>query len=329
MDRRTFGILCELLRDVGGLKNTKNASIEEIVAQFVYTLVHHEKNRTIGTTFYRSGETVSRHFHLCLKTVLQLSDILLKKLEPIPDDCQDERWKPFKGCLGALDGTFIAVTPPSKEKGRYCTRKGSTATKLLGVCCPNMQFIYVLSGWEGSAHDGRVLRDAIHRPNGLKVPLFNIKGNYYLVDAGYCNAEGFLSPFRGQRYHLKEFDNHRPETAEEYFNMKHSKARNVIKRCFGLLKGRWKILASPSFFEIRTQVRIITACCLLHNLIRRYMSYDPQELIPNEEESEDEESQDEDEVEYITTIQPSDKWASFRNNLASGMFNNRRQRANA
>lgn len=33
-----------------------------------------------------------------------------------------------------------------------------------------MQFIYVLPGWEGSASDARVLRDAINRRNGLKVP---------------------------------------------------------------------------------------------------------------------------------------------------------------
>ncbi|GKF13414.1 ALP1-like protein, partial [Tanacetum coccineum] len=101
-----------------------------------------------------------------------------------------------------------------------------------------MQFIYVLPGWEGSADDGRVLRDAICSYM-----------SYYLVDAGYCNANGFLTPYRGQRYHLREFDGHRPE---EYFNMKHSKAMNVIERCFGLLKGRWKIRASPSFFSIQT-----------------------------------------------------------------------------
>lgn len=40
----------------------------------------------------------------------------------------------------------------------------------LGVCNPNMEFIFVLSGWEGSAHDRRILRDAISRPNGFKVP---------------------------------------------------------------------------------------------------------------------------------------------------------------
>nr|GEX22036.1 hypothetical protein [Tanacetum cinerariifolium] len=112
-----------------------------------------------------------------------------------------------------------------------------------------MQFIYVLPGWEGSAHDGRVLRDAISREDGLKIP----QGCYYLVDAGYCNAPGFLAPFRGEQYHLNEFHGQQPRSAEEYFNMKHSKARNVIERCFGLLKGPWKILVSPSFFPIEVE----------------------------------------------------------------------------
>ncbi|KAF2306430.1 hypothetical protein GH714_018010 [Hevea brasiliensis] len=60
---------------------------------------------------------------------------------------------------------------------------------VLGVCSPDMQFIYVLPGWEGSTHDGRVLRDAISRPNGLKVP----QGCYYLANAGYTNYKGFLT----------------------------------------------------------------------------------------------------------------------------------------
>ncbi|XP_027169686.1 protein ALP1-like [Coffea eugenioides] len=307
-----------MVRDFGGLRPTRNMSLEEIVAMFVYTLAHHEKNRTIGLTFFRSGETVSRQFNLCLLAVLKLHDLLLENPEPITDECTDDRWKYFKNCLGALDGTLIKVTPPSDQKPRYRTRKASIATNVLGVCSPNMRFIYVLPGWEGSAHDGRVLRNAISRPNGLRVP----QGCYYLVDAGYCNAKGFLAPFRGQRYHLNEFHGRRPETPEEFYNMKHSKARNVIERCFGLLKGRWKILASPSFFTIRTQVRIIMACCLLHNLIRKFMSYDPQEQMPCEvsDSEEDESDVDDGEMEYITTITPSDDWTNFRNNLAEEMF---------
>ncbi|CAN1160133.1 hypothetical protein LINPERPRIM_LOCUS21876 [Linum perenne] len=64
---------------------------------------------------------------------------------------------------------------------------------VLGVCNPNLEFIYCLAGWEGSAHDGRVVRDALSSPNGLKI----LKGTYYLCDAGYTNCEGFLTPFRG------------------------------------------------------------------------------------------------------------------------------------
>ncbi|CAN1129937.1 hypothetical protein LINPERPRIM_LOCUS12947 [Linum perenne] len=63
-----------------------------------------------------------------------------------------------------------------------------------------MQFIYCPARWEGLAHDSRVLRDAFSRPGGLRVPT----GTYYLCDAGYMNANVFLVPYRGQRYHLQE-----------------------------------------------------------------------------------------------------------------------------
>jgi hypothetical protein len=72
--------------------------------------------------------------------------------------------------LGALDGTYVEVHVPKIDKPRFCSRKGVVATNVLGVCAPDMQFIYVLPGWEGSAADGRVLRDALSRPTGLRVP---------------------------------------------------------------------------------------------------------------------------------------------------------------
>ncbi|KAF8775152.1 hypothetical protein HU200_004549 [Digitaria exilis] len=96
MDRRTFYTLCEMLGDIGGLKATRNMSIVEIVAQFLYTLAHHLKNRTIKEFFFRSGETVSRQFNSCLLAVLKLHHLLLKTPEPIPDDSTDGTWKYFK-----------------------------------------------------------------------------------------------------------------------------------------------------------------------------------------------------------------------------------------
>ena len=81
--------------------------------------------------------------------------------------------------MGALDETYIKVNVPEVDKPRYRTRKGEIATNVLGVCSRNMEFIFVLLGWEGSASDSRVLRDAISRPNELRVPASK---NYKCID---------------------------------------------------------------------------------------------------------------------------------------------------
>jgi hypothetical protein len=79
---------------------------------------------------------------------------------------------------------------------------------------------------------------------------------YYLVDAGYTNGSGFLAPFRSTRYHLKEWasSQHQPKTSKELYNLRHSRARNIVERTFGLAKKKWTILRTGSFFGIKNQV---------------------------------------------------------------------------
>ncbi|KAL4356514.1 hypothetical protein AHAS_Ahas09G0094300 [Arachis hypogaea] len=121
MSLNAFATLCELLQVQGGLDEDGHVGI---------------------------GEQV-----LC--SVLRVQSILFAKADPVPEDCVDPRWKWFKGCLGALDGTYIDVTVPKSDKSRYRTRKSRISTNVLGVCNRNMNFVYVLSGWEGSASDSR------------------------------------------------------------------------------------------------------------------------------------------------------------------------------
>ena len=56
------------------------------------------------------------------------------------------------------------------NKPRCRNRKGDLTTNVLGVVAPNMQFIYVMTGWEGSAANSKVLRDALSPNNGFSVP---------------------------------------------------------------------------------------------------------------------------------------------------------------
>ncbi|KAJ6841877.1 uncharacterized protein M6B38_304435 [Iris pallida] len=313
MDRRTFHNLCHMVRETGRLEPTKNMTIEEQLAIFLHILAHDVKNRIIQRQLMRSGETVSRVVNKVLLSLLRCQALLLKRPEPIPENSTDDHWKYFKNCLGALDGTYIKVNVQEGDIPRYRTRKNKIATNVLGVCSPDMQFIYVLPGWEGSTADSRVLRDAISRRNGLVVP----RGYYYLCDAGYSNSEGFLTPYRGERYHLKTWGtDHLPETPREYFNMRHSRARNVIERAFGMLKGRWAILRSKSYYPVKTQCRIIIACCLLHNHIRQQMAVDPYE-----EEEEQVDVPERLEGERIRFVESSNAWSAWRDNLAQELFN--------
>ncbi|KAK4394377.1 hypothetical protein Sango_1908500 [Sesamum angolense] len=162
---------------------------------------------------------------------------------------------PDQGCFGALNGTFIDVRVPVHEKGRYRRYKFQVAMSVLGVCNPNMQFIYVFAGWEGSATNSCVLRDVVHRPSGLRVPIELFAFTY----------ENGIVAIKGHKIW------------EELFKLNHSSARNVIERTFGLLKVCWGILRSPSFYPIKVQNRIILACCLLHNFLRNEMHDDPLE----------------------------------------------------
>ncbi|CAA0819606.1 Unknown protein, partial [Striga hermonthica] len=220
------------------------------------------------------------------------------------------------GCLGALDGTYIAVKVPSSDKPRYRNRKGQVAVNVLGVCDINMNFVYMLCGWEGSAADMRVLRDAVTRPHSLRVP----NGNYYLVDGGYTNGPGFLAPYRGVRYHLDEWGtgNRAPQNYRELYNLRHAKARNVIERAFGILKMRWAILRSHSYYPIRTQNRIIMACGLIHNFIRTTMPEDPMENELPEFPTLGTPHVDDDDL--IDQVDSNPEWSLKRDQLAQHMF---------
>ncbi|MFQ6667893.1 hypothetical protein Gotur_033755 [Gossypium turneri] len=111
-----------MLQTLGGLKLLRNMLVDE------------------------SGETVSRSFHNVLNLIICLQDVLFKKAESITTNSTDPRWKWFKNFLGALDGTRIKIRVPTVDKPRYRTRKGDIATNMLGVCTPDMHFVYVLPG---------------------------------------------------------------------------------------------------------------------------------------------------------------------------------------
>ncbi|VFQ71810.1 unnamed protein product [Cuscuta campestris] len=232
----------------------------------------------------------------------------------------------FKDCIGAIDGTHIPAMIKGRQVSSYRNRHGVQSQNVLAACNFDLEFIYVLSGWEGSAHDSKMLSDALSRRNGLEVP----QGKYFLVDCGFANRRQFLAPFRGVRYHLKDFggQGRHPRNANELFNLRHASLRNVIERIFGIFKSRFTIFKTAPPFPFEAQAELVLACAGLHNFLRKECRSDE---FPPEPELESSSSSyldmEEENFEILSQTQQQQRTEAnaWRHGIAEAMWGDRPQ----
>ncbi|KAH6771423.1 nuclease HARBI1-like protein [Perilla frutescens var. hirtella] len=230
--------LCSIIRDKTPLQDTRHICVEEMVATFLIIVGHNDRYYNVRQRFSRSHFATSQNFNKVLKALNMIApDMMVKPSIQTPTKIQD------------------------------CTRFMPFFKNVLAACNFDLQFMYVLSGWEGSAHDSKLLSDALSRTNGLHVP----QGKYFLVDCGFANRRQFLAPLRGVRYHLKDFggQGRHPRNASELFNLRHASLRNVIERIFGVFKSRFTIFKTTPPFSFQIQAELVLACTGLHNFLRK------------------------------------------------------------
>ncbi|GAB4859630.1 hypothetical protein Ancab_040407 [Ancistrocladus abbreviatus] len=118
-------------------------------------------------------------------------------------------------------------------------------------------------------------------------PVVANSGKYYFVDSDYPNTIDYIASYKETRYHLSDF--HRGRVAqgkEEKFNFTHSSLRNVIERCFSVLKARFPILKQMPNYSLQKQMFIVVAVMTCHNFIRMKLRSDELfELYGNEDAS--------------------------------------------
>jgi hypothetical protein len=224
MRKHVFRRLLNVLERLADFGDTKHVTAEEQLSIFLHFARRALSNRGLQERFQRSGDTISKYVHrstsLNLKFTHYIPRIIHRVLgaltstavyesyvklpsadAPVPEEirCSKKFFPWFKDCIGALDGTHIAAFVAEVMRAAYRNRKGQVSQNVLAVASMGMFFLYVLSGWEGSASDSRVFEDA--RATDFTVP----PGRYYLADAGYGLSDSVLVPYRGVRYHLKEW----------------------------------------------------------------------------------------------------------------------------
>jgi hypothetical protein len=151
-------------------------------------------------------------------------------------------------------------------QSNYRSQKGMIAQNIMAAVNFNFEFVFVLAGGEGSAHDTRVFTNATSKS-------LNIPGNkYFLADAGYGLRKGLMTPYQAVWYHLKEqaAAGLRPETKKELYKLCHTTQRNCVERIFGCIKKKFSILQPAPEIDLSKQVRLIYALCMLWNFMRKH-----------------------------------------------------------
>ncbi|CAC5362863.1 unnamed protein product [Mytilus coruscus] len=147
----------------------------------------------------------------------------------------------FPGILGAINGSHIQIEAPLHNPKSYFNRKQFHSV--------------VLQGWPGHVHDAKVFRNSGLYENGFQKCG---NGRYHLLgDAAYPLKEWLLTPYR---------DNGHLSQQQTRFNVALSSKRQVIERCFGMLKGRSIRLKYINMKSMREICQTIIACCILHNI---------------------------------------------------------------
>lgn len=203
MKSKPFKILCTVMRREGLLSDSKHVDVEEQLSMFLHVVGRGASFRDVEGRYQHSGETVFRYFQAVLKAFTALIPQYIKLPStniPLAISKSPKNYPFFADCIGAVDGTHIGTKVLKEEMAAFRNRKGFLSQNVMACCdLHNLVFTYVLAGFEGSAHDGLVFNTAFD--HGFSIPV----GKYYLGDAGYPLTSYCLTPYRGVRYHLNEW----------------------------------------------------------------------------------------------------------------------------
>ncbi|XP_035228557.1 putative nuclease HARBI1 [Stegodyphus dumicola] len=188
----------------------------------------------------------------------------------------------FPGVIGAIDCTHVKIVAPPRNDSTcpehiFVNRHCSHSINVQMICDANQKIISCNAKFPGSTHDAFIWRTSAVRR--IMQEISSAENTTWLLgDSGYPLEEGLLTP------RLDSLEN----SPDQRYNVALCKTRNVIERCFGVLKSRFRCLLGEKVLHYRPQVagKIINACVVLHNMCNAHGLPDPAlvecEEIPSE-----------------------------------------------
>lgn len=165
----------------------------------------------------------------------------------------------------------------------------------------------------GASHDSHVWRTSqfkqkLEQENELNtwvlgnitlrvIQLHVIYGKFILIssgDAGYPLQSYIMTPFR-----MAESG-----SPQAKYNMVHSKARNIVERTIGVLKGKFRCLLALRglHYEPGKCTKIINTCCVLHNISIQYKVPNNDQILTTQPEVSDDEEMPETSLDEVNNM---------------------------
>lgn len=269
MSKETFQFLCFKLSDV--LRPSENVvrqplSVEKKVAIALYKLASCAEYRVVASLFGVHKSSVHNCvYDVCIAIIEVLGPSYLKMPSVAEAIALAEVVEKSTGMIqifGAIDGTHIAVLPPTNGYRDFVNRKGWPSIVMQGIVDCNYLFRDITIKHPGSVHDATVLKDSnIFKQcndqipkncrifSGCSIPLM-LAG-----DPAYPLLSWLLKGYTGALT---------PE--EESFNTYLSSARICVENAFGRLKARWRVLLKRADIDYKFMPSVAHSCVILHNI---------------------------------------------------------------
>ncbi|XP_066934341.1 uncharacterized protein [Clytia hemisphaerica] len=276
MSGSTFSKLVYLLRPALEKRDTnfrKAIPIQKRVAVALWRLANGNSFRTVSKTLAVGKSTAVKITNDFCRALIRFGPDFIhfpsnrrETAEAIMKFKEIEQC-PIPQALGAIDGTHIQIlTPATESKGDYFNRKQRYAVNTQAVIGSNLEFLSVATGYPGSLHDARVLRNTLifrRCENGeyLTAPQDIVEQvvirPLIIGDSAYPLSDWLIKPYR----HAGNLTQ-----SQRYFNRRLSGSRSIVERGFGLLKARWRCLLKRLDNEIENVSDVILSCFILHNI---------------------------------------------------------------
>lgn len=158
----------------------------------------------------------------------------------------------FPRIVGIIDGCHIPIRAPSSPytEVAFVNRKGWHSLNTQIVCDCDFKIIEFNALFPGSNHDSFILRQSSIYDRFQSDSVDGL----LLGDSGYPLLPWLMTPIL------------RPTSiSEQSYNVSHKRTRNIVERCNGILKSRFRCLTTEITFNPKKASKIIGACACLHN----------------------------------------------------------------